>query len=352
VIDWASRPLPHSRPSDVAANRDARITGRQLLALLYSGTWRIVLGLPIAAIGVALAWAAPSSVGDAGSSGAFGAIVFLLMGLGLLGLGAYVSWRGFSFLGDAVTRNVSYVTGRIDGETRRYRGSTTRYMVIGPSKTRISRKTYDALAMGRACHAYYASGSFHLLSLEPETEAEPHPALRFGGDAAHAWDRVRWPWLVGAVAAFGLAAGVNGVIMAHSMQTSTVSGSISSYRETHGRSASIYLSIEGDQTEYYLNQLDGIPQLYSDTGQHVDLYINTDTVDKVVALRLGQTLYSADFYRHPEHQYWAMAGSGIAIFLLSGLTLAVMVWWKYWSRRHHLGAYDNAGQASDQATSV
>ena len=206
--------------------------------------------------------------------------------------------------------------------------------------------------MGRACHAYYASGSFHLLSLEPETEAEPHPALRFGGAAAHAWDRLRWPWLVGAVAAFGLATGTNSVVTAHSTQTSTVSGSSSSYRETHGRSASSYLSIEGDQTEYYLNQLDGLPQLYSDTGQRVDLYINTDTVDKVVALRLGQTLYTADFYRHPEHQYCAMAGSGIAIFLLSSLILAVIVWWMYWSRRHHLGAYERVGQGAGQTTSV
>lgn len=337
MTDWASRPLPRSRPDDVAANREARITGRQLLALLYSGIWRIILGLPIAAIGVALAWNAPGSVGD---GGAFGAFLFLAMGIGLLGLGAYVSWRGFSFLGDALTRKVSYVTGRIDGETRTYRGSTTRYMVIGPCKTRISRKTYDALPMGRACHAYYAPGSLHMLSLEPETEAEPHPALQFGGDGAHTWDRLRWPWLVGAVAVFGLAAGANSVITAHSTRTSTVSGSISSYSEAQSRGgAARYLSIEGNQTQYHLNQLGGLPQLYSNTGEHVDLYVNIDSVNEVVALRLRETLYTADFYRHPEHAYWSMAGPGIGILLLSGLTMATIVWWKYWSRRHQVGAY-------------
>jgi hypothetical protein len=349
VIDYSSRPLPHSRPGDVAANREARITERQLLALLYSGTWRIVLGLPTAAIGVGLAWNAPGAAGDAGG---FMVFLFLSLALGLLGLGAYVSWRGFSFLGDALTRNVSYVTGRIDGQMTTYPGSHSYWMAVGPSKTRISRRTYDILPMGRLCHAYYASGSFHLFSLEPAAEAEPHPALRFGRDATHAWDRLRWKWLVGSVAAFGLAGGVNGIVTAHSARTFSVSGSISSYVETDGRSGvSRYLYIEGDQTQYSLNQLAGLPQLYSNTGEHVDLSVNTDSVDKVVALRLGQTLYTADFYRHPEHEYWSMAASRIAIIVLSGLTLATIVWWKHWSRRHHVGAY-GVGQAADQATSV
>ncbi len=350
MIDYSSRPLPRSRPGDIAANREARTTGRQLLALLYSGSWRGVLGLPIGAIGVAIAWVAPTSAEE---TGGFGAVAFMSMGIGLLGLGAYASWRGFSFIGDAITRKVSYVTGRIDGEARTNRGSTTHYMLVGPCRTQISRKAYNALPMGRLCHAYYASGSFHLFSFEPATEAEPHPALRFGGDAAHAWDRLRWPWLVGAVAAFGLATGANSLITAHSTQTSMVGGSISSYGETHGRGASRYLYLEGDQTQYYLSQLDtGLPQLYSSTGEHVDLYINADSGREVVALRLRETLYTADFYRHPEHEYWAMFGSGIAILMLSALTLVAIAWWIYWSRKHHLG--DAAVAVSDwsQTTSV
>jgi hypothetical protein len=328
------RPLPHSKPGDIAVNREARVRGGQLAALVYAGVWRIVLGLPAAAGGVALAWAAPTS---AGRGGPFLALFFFGVALGLLGLGAYVSWRGFSFLGDAITRKVAYVTGRIDGDTKTYRGATTYYMVVGPSKTRVSRKTYKAMPMGRLCHAYYAPGSLHLFSIEPATETEPHPALSFGGDAEHAWDRLRWKWLVGAVAVFGLAAGANGVVSAHSAKTAIVSGSIGTYEEITGKSTSRYLYLVGDQTQYSLNQLDSFPQLYAYTGEHVDLYFNTDSGTDVLALRVRETLYASDLYRNPDHEYWSMAGSGIAIILLSALTLAAIVWWIYWSRKHQLG---------------
>src|SRR5258708_21519186 len=60
------RPLPHSRPADVAANRDARVRGRQLAALVYAGVWRILLGLPTTAGGVALALGAPGSAATGG----------------------------------------------------------------------------------------------------------------------------------------------------------------------------------------------------------------------------------------------------------------------------------------------
>src|SRR5260370_24225403 len=92
--------------------------------------------------------------------------------------------------------------------------------------------------MGGLWHAFYAPGSLHLFLIEPATEAEPHPALSFGGDAAHAWDRLRWKWLVGAVAVFGLVAGSNGVVIAHPAQMSTVSGSISAYQEIQCKSTS------------------------------------------------------------------------------------------------------------------
>jgi hypothetical protein len=308
----------------VALNRDARVTALQLLALTFSGLWRIILGLPTAAGGVALAWAAPSS---AGVTGGFGAFIILLVGLAFLGLGAYVSWRGFSFLGDAVTRKVAYVTGHLDRETKTYKGSTFYYMLVGPSKTSISHKTYKALPIGMLCHAYYAPGSLHLFSVEPGTAAEPHPSLRFGGDAAHAWDRLRWPWLVGAVAAFGLAAGANGVFTAHPAQMSWVSGSISDYVVTHGKHDSYYLYLEGDPNQYNMDQLASqIPDLHPFTGDHVDLYTNNDTGTDVIALRLREILYAGDLYLHPEHEYWSMAGSGIAVIVLSGVTLTVIAW--------------------------
>lgn len=326
-----SGPLPHSKATQVAANRDARVTWGQLVALVYSGAWRILLGLPAAAIGAAMAWGAPGLGGEAGGIGTF---FFLAFGIGLLGTGAYGAWRGFSFLGDALTRKVSYVTGRVDRDTRTYKGSTFYYMTVGPVRTGISHKTYSTLPLGTQCHAYYAPGSLHLLSIEPATVAEPHPSLSFGGDAAHAWDRLRWPWLVGAVAVFGLAAGANGVVTAHQAQTSRVVGSISEYREFHGKHDSYFLHLEGDQTEYNLNQVAaaGLPQLYSFTGENVDLYVSTDNGIDVLALRLRETLYQGDLYLHPQNEYWAMAGSGIAIILLSGLTLATIVWGRYRTR--------------------
>jgi hypothetical protein len=316
---------------------------------VYAGAWRIILGLPTAAGGVVLAWAAPTS---AGRGGPFLAFFFFAVALGLLGLGAYVSWRGFSFLGDAITRKVAYVTGRIDGDTQTVKGTTVYYMVVGPSKTRVSRRTYNAMPMGRLCHAFYAPGSLHLFSIEPATAAEPHPALSFGGDAAHAWDRLRWKWMVGAVAVFGLAAGANGVVTAHSATTTTVSGSISSYEEITGKSTSRYLYLEGDQTQYSLNQLDSFPQLYPYTGEHVDMYVNTDSGTDVLAFRLRETLYGSDLYRNPDHEYWSMAGSGIAIILLSALALAAIAQWAYWSRKQHLADDAAAATKVSQTTPV
>jgi hypothetical protein len=225
-------------------------------------------------------------------------------------------------------------------------------MVVGPSKTRVSRKTYKAMPMGRLCHAYYAPGSLHLFSIEPATEAEPHPAVSFGGDAAHAWDRLRWKWLVGAVAVFGLAAGANGIVTAHSAQMAPVSGSIGAYEEIRGKSTSRYLYLVGDQTQYSLNQLDSFPQLYPYAGEHVDLYVNSDSGIDVLAFRLRETLYTSDLYRNPDHEYWSMAGSGIAIILLSALMLAAIAWWVYWSRRHHLGDDDAASTSVSQTTPV
>src|SRR5260370_2210251 len=43
--------LPFSRPADVAANREARISGRQQVGLWYSGLWRLTAGLPAAGVG-------------------------------------------------------------------------------------------------------------------------------------------------------------------------------------------------------------------------------------------------------------------------------------------------------------
>jgi len=310
--------LPFSREADVRANREARISARQQVGLWYSGLWRLLTGLPTAGIAVAVAW-----------NPDFGA---MLIGIGFVGAGLYLAWRGFSFLADAITGSLSYITGRITPETRTYRGSTSYYMVVGPVKTQISRRTYRALPAGLNCHMYYGSGSLHLLSLEPATAEEPHPSLRFGGDTAHSWDRLRWRVIVGAVAAFGLTAGAHAIATAHPAQTFLVSGPISDYQETTGKGAYRHIYLEGVSQQFSLDHLNSysppIPDLGSYIGSQVDLYVDADTPDQVLALRLRETLYAGDHYLHPEHQKDEMISAGSTIALLSGIVLAVAVWWR------------------------
>src|SRR5260370_18160780 len=88
--------LPFSRPADVAANREARISSRQQIELWYSGLWRMVGGLPAAGVGVVVA-----------SEPEF---LSMAIGIAFVATGFYLSWRGFTFLCDSLTRNVPYLT--------------------------------------------------------------------------------------------------------------------------------------------------------------------------------------------------------------------------------------------------
>jgi hypothetical protein len=321
-----SVPLPRSREADVAANREARLTGRQVVGLWYSGLWRLLVGFPLAVIAGAVAWQVPFPSQSVPS--------FLLMALavGLVGYGTYLSWRAFSFIGDAITRNVTYITARLDGDVKTSsKGAKSYFMVLGPVRTQIYRKkTFDALPVGVNCHAYYTSGSLHLLSLEPATADEPHPSLRFGGDPQHAWDRLRWSWLVPAVAVFGLAVGAHAAISAHTTHWALVSGRIIEYHETHGKSTSRYFSIDASSEVYSLNTLHAAsppaPDLDSYIGDKVDLYINSDDAVEVLAMRLRETLYTSDLYLHPEHQFWGTIWSGSTIALISVAVMAVFAW--------------------------
>ena len=74
------------------------------------------------------------------------------------------------------------------------------------------------------------------------------------------------------------------------------------------------------QAQYSLNQLDRFPLLYSYTGKHVDVHVLSDSGTDVLALRVRETMYSSDLYSNSDHEYWSVAGSGIAIILLSALT--------------------------------
>jgi hypothetical protein len=203
-----SSPLPQSREADIAANREAHINGRQLLGLVYSGLWRTIAGLPSAALGAVAIWSLP---GDPA-----GNVVGTSLGLLFLGLGMYMLWRGVCFLVDAVTRQVALVTARVDRDvTYSPRSGNLYYMVVGPVKTWIAPKVFDALPIGLLCHAFFSPCSLHLLSIEPATPPDPYLSERLGGADAYAWARFRWGGFFAALAAFGLAAAIHYAIVGH-----------------------------------------------------------------------------------------------------------------------------------------
>jgi hypothetical protein len=342
--------LPHSREADVASNREARISARQLLGLWYSGLWRLIVGLPIAVIAAAVAWQVPLP------SIAVANFFFMAIGIGLAGYGSYLLWRAFSFLGDAITRRVTYVTGPLDSQVKTSsKGAKSYFMSVGPVKAQIYRKnTFEALPVGLDCHVYYTAGSMHLLSIEPATAGEPHPSLlHFDGDPAHAWDRLRLSVLIPAVAVFGFAVGAHNIISAHPAHWATISGHIIEYHETHGKGAARYFSIDSSSQEYNLSSLENAsppaPPLDGYIGDSVDLYVNSDSGADILAMRLRETLYRADLYLYPEHQFWGMIWSGAWIAVLSAAVLAVLVWWTRYRRRNPAAAMTDIERRSHDA---
>ena len=344
--------LPHSKEADIAANREARVTGSQMLALWWSGLWRLMGGLPTATLGVALTWGAPlPSIPPAN-------FFFMAIGIGLLGCGAYLSWRGFSFVGDSITPKVTYITGQLKGDVRTgSKGAKSYFMVVGPVRSRIWRKsTFNALPVGMVCNVYYTSGSGQLLSVEPATAGEPHPSLRFGGDEAHAWDRLRWSWLLIAVSAYGVVAGTYDTITAHPAHWAIVSGAISEYHVGGGKSHTRYFHIDGSGQEYNMDSIERgsppAPELYIYVGDRVDLYVNSDQASDVLAMRLRETLYAGDLYLHPEHQFWGMIWSAAPIALVSAAFLVLMAWALAYRRKHPSKPVSPPPAGSDGAQST
>lgn len=342
--------LPHSRESDIAANREARITWRQLLGLLYSGLWRLILGLPMAVGGAAVAWSVPVP------SIALANFFVMALGVGFAGYGFYLSWRAVSFLGDAITRRVTYVTGLLHSQVKTSsKGAKSYYMSVGPVNAQLWRKkTFEALPVGLDCHVYYTAGSMHLLSMEPASTGEPHPSLlHFEGDPLHAWDRLRWSVLISAAAVFGLAVGAHAMISAHPAHWGMISGRITEYHESHGKSTSRYFSIDSSAQQYSLNSVyrgsPPAPELYNYVGDPVDLYVNLDDDTDVLALRLRETLYRADLYVYPEHQFWGMIWSGAPIAVVSAAVLGAFAWLIAYRRKHPVPEMTDIEKRSHEA---
>jgi hypothetical protein len=297
---------------DLAANRNGVLSGRQALRLWLSGGWRALVG-PL----LAVAGAAATLVSD----------YFLFAALGLIALiaGLYLAWRGFAFLADAATVDTAFVTGPLNREVVTNRNSRTYYALIGPIRKRVSRKNYDALPVGTVCNLYYAPGCRSLLSAEPAGVGEPRPAHPFGPDADHAWDRLRWRWVVLTVAVFGIFAGGHVLVDAHPAVAVRVGGTVANYYQTHGKSSTTeHLVLAGDDSDYRPSHPDGyappIDSYQRLVGSAVVLYVNGGTTD-VIAIQDAEILHAGDYYLHPEHQlFWTLLG-GVVLLLVSLLAL-------------------------------
>ena len=283
---------------DVAANREGSLSRRQGRRLMWSGAWRLVVG-PSVAVTAALVAAI-----------SFETAIAVLLALGGLMIGLQLTWTGFAYMVDATSDAVAFVTASVGTQVVRGR-YTTFYAIVGPIRKTISRKAYLGLtpALRASYHLYYAPGCRSLLSMEPASATEPAPAHPFGPDSAHAWDRLRWSWILLTVGLFGALLGAHLIAAAHPAHPIRVAGTVQDYIETvtSGRGAhtdrSIYLT--GDGTDYVpMAESDyspPAPDFYSLIGKDVVLYVNAGTTD-VLALNDGDTTYAADWFLHPEHE--------------------------------------------------
>jgi len=300
---------------DLAANRDGRLSPRQARRLLWSGAGRLIVGPPFAAGGATISLLFDSAIG---------AVLCLIAS----GMGLYIAWRGFGFLVDSMDGAVAFVTGPLRGRMVHTRNRTSYWAHIGPVSKRIGRAAFDALPNGVACHLYYAPGCRSLLSVEPATVDEPRPMHPFGPDSAHAWDRLRWSWVLMTIGLLGLVVGVHQVASAHPALPVSVSGVVSDYRETHGRSTTRALYLEGHGDTYTPKAEDtytpSAPPFGVLVGHQVVLYINSGTHD-VLAIDEGGQLYAGDWYLHPDHQTMFETVNGAITTALSGVLLLIGV---------------------------
>ena len=122
----------------------------------------------------------------------------------------------------------------------------------------------------------------------------------------------------------GLVVGGHQVASAHPAQPVSVSGVVSDYRETHGRSTTRTLYLEGRGDTYTPKAEDTYtpqaPPFGVLVGHEVVLYINSGTHD-VLAIDDGGQIYAADWYLHPEHQTRFEIVNGAITTVLSGFFL-------------------------------
>jgi len=301
---------------DISFNRDGRLSPRQRGKLLRSAAWRLGVG-PVVAVGAA-----------AVAATALDTAIAELLALVSLGIGLLLAWTGFAYMVDAVAGMVAHVTSTLQTHVVSGR-STTYYVDVGPVHKPIGRKGYGAIAgfAGASCHLYYAPGCRSLLSLEPASATEPLPAHPFGPDSVHAWDRLRWSWIALTVGLFATLIGAHLIGAAHPARAVEVTGVMSNYVETHGRSTS--RTIDMDNGNSYTPQAEAdytpAPDFDALIGKRVVLYVDDGTTD-VLAVNDGETTYAGDWYLHPDHRTAYEVTNGIVTTLIGAVILAAGVW--------------------------
>ena len=301
--------------ADLAANRDGDIGSAQKANMTWSGIWRLVVGPPTAIIGVVVTQLTDNAL-------------VMLLGLVFAGFGLYLAWRGFAFLTDTIVARVAYVTGPIHKKLVRGRNSTSYFAEIGPVSRRLTSLAYESLPEGMSVHLYYAPACRSLLSVEPANVDEPRPDHPFGPDSAHAWNRLRWSWVVMTVGALALLVGVHAATLAQPVHAVGVETTVANYIETHGKSTTRRLYVANDP-DYYTPQSESsyhpnAPSFYSMIGKPVVIYTD-DGSREIIAFRLGDVLYATDWYLHPEHKTIFEAANGAIVAVLSLLAIAAGV---------------------------
>ena len=306
---------------DLLANRGGLLSAAQRGRLRISGLWRLLVGPPLVvagAVAALLLTLAPLS----------------LAGLFLAGVGLYMTWRGFSYLTDGMEGAVAYVTAPIRTRLVRGRYGVTYWADVGPVSKSINQAAYASLPAGAAVHLYYSPGCRSLLSVEPATAGEPRPDHPFGPDSAHAWDRLRWSWVLFTIGALGVLIGAYQATTAHPVQSTAVRGTVTSFELHTGKSTSRYLHLDNGGS-YFVYREDvyepAVPPYGTLIGRPVTLYINQGGANgDVLAIDDGEQVHASDWYRHPEHQTVFMAvnagmtAAGSALAFLAGL-LVILV---------------------------
>jgi hypothetical protein len=283
--------------------------------MVWSGIWRLVAGPPVAIGGVVLTQVTDNAL-------------VMLIGLGVTAFGLYVTWRGFAFLTDTIVARVAYVTGPVHKKLVRGKNSVSYFAEIGPVSKRISSQAYVSLPQGTTVHLYYAPACRSLLSVEPADVDEPRPDHPFGPDSAHAWNRLRWSWVVITVGALGLLVGAHAATLAQPVHAVGVETTVSDYIETHGKSTTRRLFVGNDPDPYTPkseSSYDPVaPSFYSLIGSPVVIYTDAGSRE-IIALRIGGVLYSTDWYLHPEHKTIFEAANGAIVAVLSLLAIVAGV---------------------------